>query len=141
MDDESSKRKDHDVIRWDLDKHDIRPHDLKIWLEEELPFCNYGCHKESLEPQTDIFAVPGGPSDNENVENKNAFERFLRSHLDNPEYKNKFAAFVNGKFQAIGDKRNALIDEMYDKFGNVDMYVDRVTDHKQVILIDTPEFN
>ncbi len=78
---------------------------------------------------------------NENVKNKSAFDDFIKTNLENPKFKNKFVAFVNGEFQDIGDKRNALIEKMYDKFGNVDMYVDKVTDQKKVIVIDTPEFN
>ncbi len=116
-------------------------HDQKIWFDKTPPLCDYERFKEFSGLRTSVFTTPNDPPNNENVENKNAFEDFLRAHLDDPAYKNKFIAFVNGKFQAVGDKRNALIDEMYDKFGNVDMYVDKVTDHKQVILIDTPEFN
>ena len=76
----------------------------------------------------------------ENIENKNAFEAFTKINLNNLQYKDKFVAFVNGEFQGISNKKNALIEKMYDKFGNVDMYVDKITDQREIILMDTPEF-
>lgn len=79
-------------------------------------------------------------SNNENAINKNAFEDFIKTNLCNPQFKNKFVAFVNGEFQDVEDKQNILIKKMYNKFGNVDMYVGKITDKKEIALIDTPEF-
>ena len=43
----------------------------------------------------------------------------------NPEFKGKFVAFVHGKFQGQDRSQSDLIFRMYDKFGNVPMYVGR----------------
>ena len=80
-------------------------------------------------------------SDDENEENENAFNDFLKDHLDDPKYKNKFVAFVNGRFQDTGDTESALVNKMYEQFGDVYMYVGKITDQVETFLIDTPEFN
>ena len=77
----------------------------------------------------------------ENEENENAFNDFLKDHLDDPKYKNKFVAFVNGRFQDTGDTESALVNKMYEQFGDVYMYVGKITDQVETFLIDTPEFN
>ncbi len=71
--------------------------------------------------------------------NKNAFKQFLCENLNNPKYKNKYLAFVNGIFQDYGDKRTKLVHTMYQKFGNVKMYVGKVTSEKTKGIIDSPE--
>ncbi len=136
------KQKNKDIKPWDLDKREFNLHDLHIWIEEDSRQnlnCFYDFAKERNELQN--ISTSNEPTDNENIKNKNAFEDFVKTNLENPQFKNKFVAFVDGEFQNSGDKRNALIEKMYDKFGNVDMYVDKVTDQKKVVLIDTPEFN
>ena len=73
------------------------------------------------------------------IENKIAFYDFKENNLENPRFKDKFVAFVNGKFQDVGDKENALIGKMYDKFGSVPMYVGKITDKKEFVFIATLE--
>ena len=136
----SFKRKNEDFKQWNLgvDTSEFNFHDLSIWIET-IDKQNLNCFSDLKVRK--VLQNISTPSNTINHENKNAFENFVKTNLDNPEFKNKFVAFVNGEFQDLSDKRNALIEKIYDKFGNVDMYVDQVTDQKKVILIDTPEFN
>jgi len=83
--------------------------------------------------------VLGSKTDDENAENRKAFGDFVKAHLDDPELKDRFVAFVNGEFQGAGDAENALIEKIYGAFGNVDMYVGRVSNHRKTVLIDTYE--
>lgn len=80
------------------------------------------------------------PLKDKNKENENAFNAFLKDHLDDPFYKNKFVAFVNGKLQDIGDTESGLVNKMYEQFGDGYMYVGKITDEVETGLIDTPEF-
>ena len=116
--------------------------DMYIWMEafddEQVQNCFHIAAK--IKASEDIPTDYKSTS-NEHMKNKNAFENFVNTNLHNPQFKDKFVAFVNGEFQDVGDKRNMLIEKTYDKFGNVDMYVGKVTDQKKIILIDTPEFN
>ena len=61
----------------------------------------------------------------ENAINENAYRDFVSSNSDNPEFKGKFVAFVHGKLQGSDRSQMDLIYRMYDKFGNVYMYVGR----------------
>ena len=127
---------------WNLHPTEFNLHNVHVWIEKndkQTLNCFYDIIKERNELQH--ISASSKLTSNENIENKNAFTDFVQTNLDNPKFKNKFVAFVNGIFQDVGDKRNALIEKMYDKFGNVDMYVDKITAQKKVILIDTPEFN
>ena len=75
-----------------------------------------------------------------NMENKIAFNKFKIEYINDPEFKDKFVAFVNGKFQDVGDKKETLIESMYDKFGNVPMYVSVISNRKRVVRLRTPRF-
>lgn len=83
--------------------------------------------------------VPDSEANDENIKNKKAFSHFVKAHLDDCRFKNKFVAFVDGEFQGVGDAENELIEKIYVDFGNVDMYVGRVSNHRKTILIDTYE--
>ena len=84
---------------------------------------------------------PDATAANEYTQNKGAFDDFVKRNLDNPRFRNKFVAFVDGRYQGVESKENVLIMQMYDRFGNVHMYVGKVTDQEEIVLIDTPEFN
>ncbi len=79
-------------------------------------------------------------TNNRNSGNKKAFEDFVEMHLDNPEYADKYAVFVDGCFQKHGINQIDLVKEMYDKFGNIEMYVGKISSSKTTIIMDTPEF-
>ena len=79
-------------------------------------------------------------SKDKNAKNEAAFNKFKLDHIDDPKFKNKFVAFVHGSFQDSDDAPNTLIQNMYDKFGNVPMYVDKITNSKKIIRLRTPRF-
>ena len=58
-----------------------------------------------------------------NAINENAYRDFVSDNSDSPEFKGKFVAFVHGKLQGSDRSQMDLISRMYDKFGNVYMYV------------------
>ena len=60
-----------------------------------------------------------------NAVNEDAYLDFVSHNSTNPEFKGKFVAFVHGKFQGSDRSQLDLISRMYDKFGNVYMYVGR----------------
>ncbi len=132
-------------IQQNIYKQPIRADQLQSWFGDVKDHCSYNDFKNITNFRDFLkllkLPMPEYEINTENIENKKAFDDFVKIHLNDLEYKNKFVAFVNGEFQSIGDKRNALIEKMYDEFGNVPMYVDKITDQKQIILIDTPEFN
>ena len=90
-----------------------------------------------------ILAFEGladGDEDDENMPNEIAFKSFVKDNLNNSEFKNRFVVFVHGEFQGVSDDKGELVKKMYDKFGNVVMYVGRVTDKKNIVLLDTLDF-
>lgn len=62
-----------------------------------------------------------------------AFESFLKENIDNVQYHDKYVAFVNGNLQGVDDKRVNLIKLMYERFGNVKMIVEKVTEKQEVL--------
>ena len=98
--------------------------------------------EESLhDPNT--FHVPGGLTYErymKNVENKGVFDAFRKANLNNPEFRGKFVAFIDCKFAGVGEKRSALVRQMREKFGRVDMHVSKITDKEKVLYQDTFNF-
>ena len=45
----------------------------------------------------------------------NAFDDFVKSNLNNPEFRDKYVAFIDGKFAGVGDKKTELVLRLYDK--------------------------
>jgi len=78
-------------------------------------------------------------ADDGNAENRRAFEGFLRAHLEDPEFRDRFVAFVHGKFQGAADAEGELIRRIYGTFGNVEMYVGRVSGRRTTVMVDTLE--
>ena len=124
------------IESYNLENKEINLHDLNSWTGDKKSICFCEFFKIFDNDLKTIRTYLYSKNTN-----KQKSEDFVKINLNNSEYKNHFVAFVNGKFQGVGDKRNALIGKMYDKFGNVDMYVDKVTDEKEIVIIDTPEFN
>ena len=75
-----------------------------------------------------------------NEKNEIAFSGFKAKHKNNPEFKDKFVVFVHGELQGVGNEELALVDNTYEKFGNVPMFVGRITDRKKAITIPSPRF-
>jgi hypothetical protein len=67
------------------------------------------------------------------VKNKTAYINFVKKHVNDPKYKGRFVAFVDGKLQGVDDKERVLAKKVYDKCGYVDMYVGKVTTQKTII--------
>ena len=134
----SFEQKNKCIKLWNLEKKKINLHDLNSWTgdnKKSICFCEFF---KIFDNDFKNIRTYSHFKNDKNTVNKKAFEDFVKINLNSSEYKNRFVAFVNGKFQGVGDKRNTLIGKMYDKFGNVDMYVDKVTDEKEIVLIDTP---
>lgn len=84
------------------------------------------------------FARPAALPDT-NSDNRDAFDRFVSPRAGDPDLRGKYAAFVHGKCQKAGANQSDLVDEMYEKFGNVKMYVGRADPERPAAVIDTPE--
>ncbi len=137
---ENSSFNHHSEIKeWNLDKTELHLEDIQSWFDiNENIFCSYKLNVFFVDVLKNI-PMHKNITNTENIQNKSAFENFAKNNFNNSQFKDKFVAFVNGEFQDAGYKKNALIKKMYDKFGNVDMYVHKITGQKMV-LIDTPEF-
>ena len=73
------------------------------------------------------------------ADNKAAFKKFVKNNLHNPEFSNKYVIFAYGDFQDVGNDEFELVDKIYKKFGNIDMYVGRVSQKIQIERIESPE--
>ena len=60
-----------------------------------------------------------------NRHNEDAYRAFVPRNSGNPEFKDRFVAFVHGRFQGRDRFRSDLVSRMYGKFGNVPMYAGR----------------
>ena len=132
----SFKQKNEDVKQWDLDKIEIYPQNIQSWFDiKDNLSCNYEDFANALK-SISLKNI----TNNKNSKNKRAFEDFVKTHLQNPEYAGKYAVFIDGHFQKYGVDKITLVKEMYDKFGNIEMYIDKISSLKTTIVIDTPEF-
>lgn len=68
---------------------------------------------------------------------KKSFNKFKNYCLRNNWLEGKYAIFVHGKLEAIGDYHSYLVKQMYEKYGNITMYVGEITKIKRVCLIET----
>lgn len=75
------------------------------------------------------------PPPSRNAVNINAFHRFVSEHKDDPEFKDKYVAIVNGRYQKTGASKASLVQDMYDRFGYVKMCVGKVTTKPRVLYI------
>lgn len=73
------------------------------------------------------------------LDNETAFEQFKERNLNNPKYTGKYVAFVNGKLEGMDEIENRLVKKIYNKFGNVEMFVGKVVLESESHIIDTPE--
>lgn len=70
-----------------------------------------------------------------NYANRKAFEAFVDQHKEDARFKHKYVAFVHGKYRGSDPSMTPLVHRMYDEFGNVEMYVDRVPPKKQKCIM------
>lgn len=68
---------------------------------------------------------------------KSAYQKFI-SNPDNLGVKDMYVVFVNGILHATGNSRLELIKKVYGDFGNIAMYVGRVSPKAATGLISSP---
>ena len=119
------------IEQWDLDKTATCPHDASLWFDVKKDAC-----VENLENLFTSFSLKD-IANNKNSKNKNAFDAFVKTHLQNPEYVDKYAVFVDGHFQKCGVDMIALAKEIYEKFGNVEMHIGKISSQKTIFVMDT----
>ena len=78
-------------------------------------------------------------SDAEFERNENAFEKFIKANLCNPKYRDKYVVFVHENLYATGNTEAELVKKVYKNFGNIDMYVSRVSQKMRLETIESPE--
>lgn len=72
-----------------------------------------------------------------NYANRKAFEAFVDRHKGDARFKHKYVAFVHGKYRGSDLSMTPLVHRMYDEFGNVEMYVDKISPDKHEHMIAT----
>lgn len=82
--------------------------------------------------------MPDTSDDISNNENQQAYDLFVKDNHDNVTLQEKYVVFVNGKFEKIGNNYKELVKKMYEKHGNVEMYVGRVSGKKDIAIISSP---
>ena len=70
--------------------------------------------------------------------NKNAFIDFIDTNFNNPDYRDKYIVFVHGDLYAIGDTEIELVQQVYKNFGNIVMYVGKVSQNIPIERIESP---
>jgi hypothetical protein len=71
--------------------------------------------------------------------NELAFKQFQENNASNPEYYDKYVAFVNGVLQDKDSVKTDLVKRMYEQFGNVEMYVGNMTRKLLRGVLESPE--
>ncbi len=116
-----------------LDNVIIRKHTGILDLVIDLYRQNGGQHP--LAPDGHIRAETNTPETN-----KTAFEKFLKENINNPKYRNKYVGFVNGNIEDyVSSSEGDLIRKIYNKYGNVEMYVGKISEIQDIWVIDMPE--
>ena len=70
--------------------------------------------------------------------NQLAYELFVKTNTIDVLQK-KYVVFVNGKLEEFGDSESELVGKMYDKHGNIEMWVGRTSGERDIINIDSYE--
>lgn len=79
--------------------------------------------------------LAGAAQPDPNRANRKAFRAFARLHAGDARFKDKYVAFVHGKYEGSGPAMIPLVHRMYDKFGNVPMHVDTIRPREQKHII------
>lgn len=90
-------------------------------------------------------SAPAAPAGNPRVEydaeharnkhSEDAYWAFVSRNSANPEFEGQFVAFVHGRLQGRDRSQSDLTSRMYDKFGNVPMYVGRSSGAVDVAVV------
>lgn len=73
------------------------------------------------------------------LNDETAFEQFKEKNLYNSKYVDKYVVFVDGVLQDVGNNEVELVKKMHEKFGNIDMYVGKVSQKIRSGMIESPE--
>ena len=73
----------------------------------------------------------------ENDKNQQAYELFIKNNPNAGTLEKKYVAFVNGKLEEFGDSERELFIKIYDKYGDIDMWLGRTSGEKDVCVIDS----
>ncbi len=72
---------------------------------------------------------------------KDIFKELLPQLISQPKYAGKFIAIIKGQIEGVDTEKIGLVKKMYGKFGNIKMYVGKVSSEDRVRIIDSPEIN
>ena len=106
---------------------------------ESIPTWQIIREKYTIEVKLTISNKDKSAEPDDVANNKVAFKKFVKNNLHNPEFSNKYVIFAYGNFQDVGNDEFELVDKIYKKFGNIDMYVGRVSQKIQIEKIESTE--
>jgi len=69
---------------------------------------------------------------------KQIFTELKPQLMKQPKYIGKYVAIVKGKMEGVGENKNQLAKEMYQNFGNVEMFVGKVESKRSIGMIKSP---
>ena len=72
--------------------------------------------------------------------NQLAYELFVKTNPKGDTSQKKYVVFVNGKLDEFGDSESELVGKMYDKHGNIEMWVGRTSGERDTHIIESPEY-
>lgn len=70
---------------------------------------------------------------------KKVFEELKPDLLKKSEYREKYVAIVHGEIHGINSSKIDLVKEMSVNFGNIEMYIGKISTRLERGIIDTPE--
>ena len=109
---------------------------LEILLEEPTIYMNMDkLVDEALKRQNRIKEL----SDIKVNKNRDAYDIFVNSNLHNPKYQDKYVVFVNEELYDVADNEVELVKRVHNNYGNIDMFVGKVSDKKTIGMIESPE--
>ena len=70
--------------------------------------------------------------------NVNAYQIFLNTNLSNPYYRDKYVVFIHGILCGIGEIKTEIIKKIQKKYGDIDMYVGRISENRPTVKFRSP---
>lgn len=71
-------------------------------------------------------------------DDKQIFKELKPQLMKQPKYVGKYVAIVKGKMEGVGENKNQLAKEMYQNFGNVEMFIGKVESESIAGIIKSP---
>lgn len=91
--------------------------------------CTVGTHKPIIKSESEFLGFD---------ECKRVFENIKSDLIKNPKMRGKYVAIVNGEIIDTDEQKVRLVKKMYDTFGNVEMFVDKVESKRSIGMIKSP---